>query len=350
MGNTVYFYAVNAGALATMLPLVDDCPAGMHCVWVAEGYATRMLSGKMTKPINVEELLNRLDSRPGFNDVLMLGPQHNHKKTVEMLHQCEMLGIKTGFITDHWSNNHLHFTSDDGSLIFPTRVFAIDDYVRSELLSIGMDESQIAVIGHPGLENKINSISKMSSRDINHIRDTLKLIPSCKVIILVLELMSQDFDAEKEFGLILDVANALYSNDNQQTQLVVKAHPSQGYDRLIKYIEAQNLTRKITVCPEAMGDVDAMAISDLVIGVNSAMLMLPLILGIPVISLRCNQMARIESKCTIPYLREFIVNNSNELSSVIIETFNHAFNKKVLFPTDSVNKAWDEIRMLQRML
>lgn len=345
----VYFYVVDAGALATMSAMADNCPNDIVIIWVAEGYARKMLIGSNIKPINTDELWNHSKYNSDLDRVLLLGPQHSFSNTVEILNKCEDLGFKTVFVTDHWSNYHLHFTKDDGTMIFPTCIFAIDNYVRSELMALGMDESQISVIGHLGLEDKINSISRMSSRDIYHIKDNLELIPGYKVIILVLELMSLEFDAEKEFGIISDVVNALYSIENQQMQLVVKPHPSQDYARLIKYIESQKLTQEIIVCPEAMRDVDAITISDLVIGVNSAMLMLPMILGIPVISVQCNQRGGIEMEYTIPYLREAIVNNGTELSTVIIEKLNDVFIRKLAFPTGSVNKAWDEIRMLQRM-
>jgi len=328
--KSVYFYVVDAGALATMSAMADNCPDDIDIIWVAEGYARKMLIGSNIKPINTDELLNHSKYNYDLDRVLLLGPQHSFSNTVEVLHKCEEIGFKTVFVTDHWSNYHLHFTKDDGTMIFPTCIFAIDDYVRSELMALGIGENKIVVIGHLGIEKKIRTILNMNNRRIKNIRNSLKLIPGYKVILLVLE---------SDFDLMSDVASALYSIDIKNVHLVVKPHPVNDYEELVEYIESKGLTEKIILCPEVINDVKALAIADMLIGVNSALLMLPLILGIPLICVQYNQ-----GDVNIPYLQEFIVKNNTELSTTISDKLSSSFINRLFFPKDSAGKAWHALK------
>jgi hypothetical protein len=333
----IFFYAVNAGAYATMLPLFDNCPNNYDFVWVAEGYAKRKLVENNILFISVDEFITFFKKKLNIEGLLVLGSQHDFTRTVEILQKCDDLGIKTVFITDHWCNNPLHFTKRDGQMILPTCIFAIDKFVKSELLALDIDENKIFEIGHLGVENKINAISKMSEKKINDIKDSVLINLELKVILVVLE---------EELELIIDVFDAVHNIDKKGIQIVVKPHPVQDYIDLYNFLELNNLLEKVIVCPEDMNDINSIVIADLVVGINSAILLLPLITGTPIISVQYQKMNRVEKKNMIPYLYDHVVVNSKELQNEIIKKLSIAMKNKINFPQGSINKSWNYLKKL----
>jgi len=346
MNNTIFFYAVNAGAFATMSPIVYSCPKDITCVWVAEGYSRKVLNRENVKTMGLDKCFNHLNNKRESKSVLVLGPQHNCKKTVGILNRCEIHGIRTIFITDHWGTNHLHFTQDAGSLVLPTSIFAIDSHVMSELLSLDISKNKITVIGHPGVEDKVNYASNMNTLRKERIKNSININHDCKVLLLALELFSQNFDEKVEFGLVLTVIEILESVEHNNLQLIVKLHPSQSRKQFLYFLDKHNLRERVILCPEKIKDFEVVAIADLVIGMNTVMLMIPLILSIPTISIGFDEKNDTKRNITIPYLQECIVKNETELSAVISEKLSQKYNQKLSFPIGSIKKAWDEIRML----
>tara|TARA_B100000519_G_C14245274_1_gene439548 strand:- start:1672 stop:2730 length:1059 start_codon:yes stop_codon:yes gene_type:complete len=346
MNNTIYFYAVNAGAIATMSPIFYSCPKDIKCVWVAEGYARKVLNRENEKTMDFDKCFNHLSNKRKSKSVLVLGPQHSYEKTVGILNRCEIHGIQTIFIIDHWGTNHLHFTLDAGSLVLPTSIFAVDIHVMSELLSLGISKNKITIIGHPGVEDKVNSANKMDMLRKKRIKNSININPDSKVILLALELFSQNFDEELEFGVVFKVIEVLESFEYNDIQLIVKLHPSQPRKKFLYFLDKHKLRERVILCPEKIKDFEIIAIVDLVIGMNSVILIIPLILGIPTISLGFDAINDSKRNITIPYLQECIVKSDTELSTIIAEKLSQKYNGKLSFPVGSIKKAWNEMRML----
>ena len=341
----VYFYAVNAGAIAILAPIVDVHPSDVNCIWVADGYARKEIKKEGNITISLDEFLDQITSVQDKGGILVLGPQHDFSKTVNILKICKISRVKTIFIFDQWGPYAPHFSLLDGSMIFPEQILAIDNHLKSELISIGVKENLISIIGHPGIEHKVKLIESMDWSRREEIRANIGLKPGRKVLLLALELMDKKFNADKEYGMVHTVIHSLKVIKDHNLELVVRLHPHQSKKRFFDFIRYHSLTDELIVCPDILKDFESIAIADIVIGMNSTFLMIPLILGTPTISIGFNQ-KNIPREITIPYLAKIKVNNSTELHIAISEKLSQNFCSKMAFSTGSCENAWDAIGKL----
>ena len=343
--KTIYFYAVNAGAIAVMSPIVDAQPSGINCVWVVDGYDRQEIKTDENHRIILDELLNKKVSVQKNEEILILGAQHDYSKTANILRVCKASGVKTVFVFDQWGPYASHFNFLNKSMIFPKHILAIDDHLESKLISIGANKDRISIIGHPGIENKIKLIESMAQNRKKQIRADMGLTSQKKILLLALELMDTNFNADKEYGMVLTLLHSLKINKYNNLQLIVRLHPHQSRDKFLDFMRYYNLADKLIVCPDSLKDFESISIADIVLGTNSTFLIIPLAIGIPTISIGFDH-KNILRKITIPYLSEILVNNSTELSSAISEKLSQGFCSRIAFPTGSIKNAWDAIKEL----
>ena len=216
----------------------------------------------------------------------------------------------------------------------------------NELLSLGISKNKIRVIGHLGIEDKINSVKKIDANKKKEIKNYININSEYKIILLTLELFSENFDEKLEFGVVLKVLEALEFIEHNNIEFIVKLHPSQSRKDFCHFLDKYDLMKRVIVCPDTITDYEVVSVSDIVIGLNSVILMIPLILGIHTISLDFNMINDPKRKNTIPYLRKYLVNNSIELSEVISKNLSQNNGDKIPFQTGSVKKAWRGIKEL----
>lgn len=350
MGNkkldpqNVYFYAVDPGAFAVLSPIVEAEPANIKCVWLAEGYARKKLSLEGIDTTELDGLFG--NSFTQRNKILVLGSQLNFERTVDTLKRCSSLGIKTIFVFDHWCNYSRNFASASGSMVIPTLIFAIDDYVKLELIDVGINKDQIVTIGHPGVEHTVKAARSMDSDKKKVVRKKLNLGYDTRVILVALELMSLDFNPEIEYGPVLKVMEALRTIDRKHIQIVVRLHPKQSRAKFCDFLDSYSIADSIILCPEDVSAAEILSIADIVIGVNSIFLISALTLGIPTISLKLYAEGGDRKTEIIPHLKNLIVNNTSELTERISEKLNHRYESNVAISSEGVRKAWGEIGIL----
>jgi hypothetical protein len=343
--KTVYFYAVNAGALAVMSPVVEAHPSDINCLWVAEGYSRQELKKNGDDTITLNVLLNKIASAQDKGGILVLGAQHDFSKTVNTLRVCKTLGVKTVFIFDHWGPYLPHFNTSNGSTIFPEHILAIDEHQKSELISIGVNEGRISVIGHPGIEHKVKLIESMGWGRRKEIRTNMDLKPEKNILLLALELIGKKFNADLEYGMVLIVMHALKAIKDKDSQLIVRLHPHQSKKKFLDFLRYYGIADKIILCPDTLKDFESIAIADIAIGLNSTFLMIPMILGIPSICVGFDPKNN-PRQITIPHLAKIQVNNNTELSIAIYEKLSQGSCSRIVFSKGSIIGAWDEIRKL----
>ena len=345
--KTIYFYAVNAGAIAVMSPIVENHPSGINCVWVVDGYDRQKFKTDENNSITLDELLIKKASVQKNEEILILGAQHDYSKTANVLKVCKTSELKTVFIFDHWGPYASHFNLLNESMIFPKHILAIDCYLKSKLISIGADKDRISVIGHPGIENKIMLIESMSQNRKKEIRTNMGLTSKKRILLLALELMDIKFNPDKEYGMVLKLLRSLEVIKYNNLQLVVRLHPHQSRNKFLDFIKYYKIVDKLIVCPERLKDFESIAIADIVLGMNSTILMIPLVIGIPTISIGYD-FKNTSREITIPYLAKVRVNNSTELSSAISEKLSQGSCSRVAFPTGSIKSAWNSIKELTK--
>ena len=343
MGNYVYFYAVDPGAVSVMKAIVASSPDNVKCHWIAEGYAKSLFDSKRIEYFdtnNIEKIFNA-------RGVMVFGSQINYKKTAELINHSLEQGIKTIFIFDHWCNYRDHFTLPNGSFALPTRIFVMDEYVNEKLVNFGVDPSKICIIGHPGIEFEVNKVKEIASRRKQGIREKIGAALKDKIILLALEPLSEDFPAKTldydEYSIALLVHQVIREMEVENLQLVVRLHPRQSFSKFHKFLQSKNIHQEVILYPRELSLAESLSITDMVIGMYSVFLIKALILGKPTISLQFNPKIDYEK---IPPLERIKINEPSELGHIIAEKLSKEPNEKIYFPTDCNKKAWDEIRML----
>jgi hypothetical protein len=346
MLKQVYFYAVDPGALSVMQAIIDSSPDNVKCYWVAEGYAKSIFDSKGIEYFDIRNIETNLEA----DNVFVLGSQINTSRTAELIKSFFDKNIKTIFLFDHWCNYSKHFTLPNGSFALPTRIFVMDEYVKSKLIKLGIDESIIRIVGYPGIEFEVNQVKGIISHKKQEIEKKIGVAFGEKIILLALEPLSEDFPVESlnydEYSITLLVHQAIQELESENIQLVVRLHPRQSKSKYSEFVKAKRLNGKIIICPEKVSLAESLSIADMVIGMYSVFLIIALVLGKQTISLQFNAKDTDPNWNIIQPLERVKISSPAKLSTKIHEKLNQEPEQKLSLSSGSVKKAWDEIRML----
>jgi len=350
MPNTVYFYSVDSGSLAIMLPIVKSAPENSNCLWVAEGKSKFVLLSKGFDCLNIDDILknNEIDCSE-HNEILVLGCQMNTGRTVEILEKCKKTGLKTIFIFDHWSRYKDHFSGADGRLVLPDKILVMDELVRQELINIGISESNIVIVGHPSVEETMKLFSQLDEKDLEQIWSKIGVSPGQKTVLLALEPLA-DFD---QLGLLgyddrtttLSVVEVTSQITDHEICLVVRLHPNQNRDKYISFLKEHNLYDKIILCPEDITQAESIFASNVVLGMTSVFLIHARVVGKPAISLQVNRTSSAAS-VSFKYLEDIAVTNIKDFKVALLKKLDMKTESALKLPLNGIERTWEQIGLL----
>lgn len=340
----VLFYAANAGALSSMMAL-DEAPQLQYSRrWFVDDVSTNLISSSDSRHIHSGSIFNFINTHSNNTLAVVLGPQHKTEVTERVINTCNKANVPTVFVTDHWGRNAESICLASHSMETPTLVLAIDDSVVSELTSTGFQKQQIRIVGHLGIQRKLDLMNQMLPEEIEKKRRKLGGEKEAQFVLLVLEDISRVCsDASDQYWMIYDVWSALKSNIAEAFHFMVKPHPSDNKIACAKYIHNLQCNNDIFLLPDELEDWIAVAVSDIVIGSNTALLALSAAHNAPTISITYGPGAR----STIPTVRNYRVDNASKLASAIRKCSSNEWpEKKIDHPFGDINKAWREIGQL----
>ena len=215
----------------------------------------------------------------------------------------EKLGIPSLAIVDQWVNYGLRFSdhgvNDIGEYArdrffpyLPTRIVAMDDYARMEMIADGLPEERIAVCGQPYFETVLAS----RNDDVGNARfNALKgFTQDDFVVLFASEPMTTTYGAGAldYWGYTeLTILTALISSlekiaeeAERRIVLVVRPHPKEGRSHFMEIVGECRHVR----CSFDSGSTpwELMNRADLVCGMSSMFLIESVILGRPVLSIQ----------------------------------------------------------------
>jgi len=350
MPNTVYFYSVDPGSLAIMLPVVKSAPENSNCLWVAEGKSKFVLISKEVECLSIDDVFkdNKIGCS-GRNEILILGCQMNTSRTVEILEKCKKTGLKTIFIFDHWSKYKDHFAGADGRLVLPDKILVMDKLVRQELIDIGVSESNIVVVGHPSVEETMKLFSQLDEKDLDQIWAKMGVSPGQKTVLLALEPLA-DFEQLAFLGYddrttTLSVVEVTSQITGHEICLVVRLHPNQNRDKYISFLKEHNLQDKVILCPEDITQAESIFASNVVLGMTSVFLIHARVVGKPAISLQVNRTS-FAASASFKHLDDVVVTNLKDFKVALLKKLDMKTEPALKLPRNGIERTWEQIGLL----
>lgn len=212
--------------------------------------------------------------------------------------------VPTLCIIDQWINLGIRFTDLDFTKVddyypqypkkyLPDIICVIDDLAKNMLKAEGVPEAHIRVTGQPYFEYLLNH-KKNTGVKTNEVMNLWDPQSDAFKLIFVSEPLTELYgeDVENIWGLseltiLSECVKSLKRIDAlQRVKLIVKAHPRESIDKLMKKIHQLNSEYKCTIklVSEEVNGWDLIQSSDFLIGLTSIFLLEAVLLGKPIAS------------------------------------------------------------------
>ncbi|MBF0557345.1 MAG: hypothetical protein HQL08_01040 [Nitrospirae bacterium] len=203
-------------------------------------------------------------------------------------------GVPTVGVLDQWQNYALRFSGpspEERLAYLPDHIFVMDDYAQEAMTRIGILKERISITGQPAFDNLAERFSELASRKVEK-RRLLDIPETCTVVTFVAESLQKDFgpclgyDEQTTVAFLGAVLKKISSeNEGVQPYLLIKPHPENMPEEFRWTLSKWPSLKKRLLGPEA-NSLEILAISDIVVGMISTMLVEAALCGIPVISLQ----------------------------------------------------------------
>lgn len=211
------------------------------------------------------------------------------------------LGIPSLCLMDQWLNYEARFAfiqpgSDVGEAerVYPTYIGVIDGFMKREMEARGLPGERMVMTGQPYFETARKQLQDFTNVDKQVIRERLKLKGDEFVLVFASEPITESYQdpwylGYTQYSIFEAIVRAVGGlNDVCSVALVIKLHPRNDKDAFVKYIQAMNIPKTIQV-RIVDGSVSAgalIAVSDVVLGMSSMMLLEAALIRKPCISVQ----------------------------------------------------------------
>jgi len=249
-----------------------------------------MVDDKITLP-DIEKILNE-----NYPAILITGTSFNGVDLeIKFIRVAQKLAIPTLAILDFWSNYSLRFCDrQEGLLYIPDKIAIMDEIAWSEMIAEGFQPNALIVTGQPAFDGLAEFKLNFDAGKRRKIRHFFKIHASELMVVFV----SQPFSSvcgedesnprfpgytEKTVLISLITTLEMLSQDcKRDIALIIRPHPSEKPD---SYDKITSNVIRIIASPD--GDPrEIMMASDLVVGMNTELLVEACYLGCMVASLQ----------------------------------------------------------------
>ncbi|MFH0780868.1 MAG: hypothetical protein V2B20_02805 [Pseudomonadota bacterium] len=211
--------------------------------------------------------------------VILLGSDASRHVEKSFIRAAAGLRIPTIMYIDYWSNYERRFTDLVGMAV-PDRVAVIDECMATDIMAVGVSSARICIVGSPALENvskavaSVDSLHRKNMRIANNVSDD-------SICILFLSSPDSELDfgdkplLEKRqhslFAVLNDVAKILADigrSISSKIHLIVRPHPREATSSF-QEVDAGGI--QFTVSSQSTS-FEALCIADLVVGLDTIML------------------------------------------------------------------------------
>ena len=309
--NRILLFSRDPGGANTIIPLVEPfgnkgydvrlygkdlalakyIAAGLSCVDIMT-VCDRVL------PDLVEIFLRDLSP-----DIIITGTSADDHTEKYLWQAAESMGIPTIAILDQWTNYGLRFSEYGVSEIteylkerrhpfMPSRIVAMDECSRTEMIAEGLPDERIVVCGQPYFETlaKYEPDSSLLSdfNQRNNINaDDLVVVYASEPITRTYGEKASDFWGYTEkstFAALVRALNLMQMGAPRRMVLVIRPHPKEEPKGLVDIVEPYtDITWSIDTATPSM---ELMRRADIVCGMSSMFLIESVVIGRPTMSIQ----------------------------------------------------------------
>ena len=251
-------------------------------------------STSLPNQIDASWVLQRLQEDKAV--LLLTGTSHNGLNREKLfIRSARHLGIRSMAVLDFWSNYAVRFSDEQGNLIYLPDVIAVmDERARREMMADGVPGENILVTGQPAFDalahyrQQFSVVRKLAIRESLAVRDDDLLVLFASQPMRKLYGSDESdpaylgFDEASVLHAVINALDAISQKSHRRTTLLIRPHPR---ETAAEYSHYQS--DKINVVVAMQGESrDYVIASDLVIGMNTALLVEACYLGCLVLSLQ----------------------------------------------------------------
>ena len=211
--------------------------------------------------------------------VILLGSDASRHIEKTFIRAAAKLHISTIMYVDYWSNYKSRFTDLEG-MVVPDRVAVIDTVMAADIMAIGVPPTLIRIVGSPALESVSKAVEGVVSLDRKTLR-TAYNVNDDSICILFLSSPESELDFGNKplierrqhslLAVLNDIIKILSDIENSvkiKIHLIVRPHPREAASSF-QELDARGIQFTVSSAPSSL---EALCIADLVIGLDTMML------------------------------------------------------------------------------
>ena len=177
-------------------------------------------------------------------DFIFTGTSYPEKIELKFIELANKNKVQSFSFVDHWINIKRRFFSE-GTLIYPSEIWLIDEEAKQKALQVNIPEELIKITGNPYYEYLRNWRPNLSKEGLCK---KLNLKPSSKYILYAPEPLSA-FNLQEKYGFdelsgLIHLEEGLKKSGLKNYYILVKGHPNQDDDIFLKYIDKTKVNIK----------------------------------------------------------------------------------------------------------
>ena len=223
--------------------------------------------------------------------------------------------VKTVAILDQWQNYGQRFSGagkDEKLAYMPDYIFVMDELAKDEMITEGIPEDKIIITGQPAFDSILDR-NRLSEADCSSIKTDLNLSKTETIVTFAAESLKKDFGNSlgyDEHSTLVCLGNVLEKICTQNKQLeiylLIKLHPENTYEEFEWALSKWPLL-KMRITKNEHRPYEVLAISDIVVGMSSILLVEAILAGNIVVSLQLDSLVGSKMVATktgaIPFIR-----------------------------------------------
>ena len=201
--------------------------------------------------------------------------------------QAKQRGIPSLAFLDQWQNYAVRFSGkqDHERLAYqPDWINCLNEIGRKEMIREGFDETRLVAFGHPYLSSLKHDLPAL---DVASLRAGLHISATDKVVLFVSEPIREHYGNTRGYDQYraLDYFLSSLADVTEQPKILVKLHPKDNRASF-QALADKFATLSLQFIGNELSPIECLAVSDLIFGMSSIMLIEAFILGKKVASLQ----------------------------------------------------------------
>jgi hypothetical protein len=208
---------------------------------------------------------------------------------------ARLQGVPSVSVLDFWSNYRGRFSAGDDSLdCVPNRIAVMDTQARDEMIAEGFEPKQLVVTGQPAFDDLANWHAAFTPEKRQAVRQKLGVMEDELLVVFASQPFSafagtdsslpqyRGFDERSVAAQLLKALEDAATDSHHRVTLIIRPHPRENADSF-DHLRSAVVPVRVTMDGDAR---ETVAAADLVVGMNTVLLIEACYLGCVVVSLQ----------------------------------------------------------------